>query len=256
MQQPPGGWQQQSPGGWQQQPPPGYGQPAGAPPPGYRQQPVHGQHPQYRHGPPLPPPGPPPPKKRRRAPWVVLGVVFGVLLLLAGYLFLTYSRSVGAPASAEPVPPQCAASAGLLAQIGAPSWQSGPIHSSGKLQGVSCRWVAADDENVAQRNLSVNVDDHGSVKAAAKQVSTRSKGFGTGTRELDGVGDQAFVWSSDGIVSLVARRGQVTFDLELTGSDKSFFSGILGDSVETEVPAAQLEDAAIAVVKELAAKAK
>lgn len=231
---------QQPPSGWQQQPPPGYGQ-------------AHGQHPQYRHGPPQPPPGPPP-KKRRRAPWIVLGILFGVLLLLAGYLFLTYSRSVGAPPSAEPIPPQCELSAGLLAQIGATSWQSGPLRDSGKVKGVSCRWVAAEDENVDERMLTVSVLVFPSAKAAKKQVATRAKELGA-DEKVD-VADQMLLDAGEGDSFGIARKGKTVFDFQLAGSAKSFFSGILGDSVETEIPAAQAREWAIAVVTELAAKAK
>lgn len=185
--------------------------------------------------------------------FVVLGLLVGVVLLLSGYLLLTYLRPVGIPPSAEPVPEQCQVSAELLARVGTPSWQRGSLHSSDEMQGVSCRWAAAEDENVRQRRLRVTVYRHAPAGAAEKYLTERADDFGDRTVDQDAVGDEAITWSSDGIASLIARRGQIVVDIEVTGSDKSFFSGVLGDSVETEVPATELRELAIAVAQELIA---
>jgi hypothetical protein len=67
------------------QPPPGWGQPPpgwGPPPPGW--------------GPPYGPPGwAPPPRPRKPFPWKVLGLVVGVLVLLAGVVVLLLAFVVG-----------------------------------------------------------------------------------------------------------------------------------------------------------------
>lgn len=202
------------------------------------------------------PPGygqPVPGKRRRRWLRPVLVTLLVVPLLLSGYLLLTYNRSVGAAPIADPVPEQCQVSAEVLRSAGAPSWQGGPMSMSGEVQGVTCNWVAAEAESVRQRRLTATVNRHPSGPAAKKQVLTRANGLGDGTTEQDGVGEQAVVWSSDGIVTLVARRGPVVVTVEISGADKSFFSGLLGDDVKSEPPAAQLREQAIAVARELVA---
>lgn len=215
---------------WRRQPQPAYGQPS------------------YRHA---PPPVAPPKRKRRR--WLVAIPVLLLVVpaLLAGYLYLTYSRSVGAPPIADPVPAQCEMPGELLDQVGTPSWQGGPLRVDGKVRGVTCEWVAAEEENVRLRRLSVTVDRHPSAGSAKKAVSAIAKELGDGTAEQDGVGDQAMVRSVDGVANLVARRGRVVVGLEIAGSDKGFFSGLLGDEASSPVPAAQLRELSIAVAQEL-----
>lgn len=233
MQQPPG-WHQQRPG---------YGQQ-----PGYQQRP-----PSY--GPPPPPPVPPP---RKRKTGRRIGIVLGVLLLLAGmvagYLYLVYNRSVGLPPSADPMPAECELSAELLARVGAPSWQSGPLRDRGNgVRGVSCRWAAAEEENVHERMLTVDVDRFPTAKAAKVYRTERAKQLGT-DEDLKDVADGASLYSSEGDAWVVARQHRTVFYVQLAGSAKGFFSGILGDDAETEMPAAQARELVLAVLEELTAK--
>lgn len=100
----------------------------------------------------------------------------------------------------------------------------------------------------------MNVDRHPSAGSAKKAVAARAKEFGDGAAEQDGVGDQAMVRSTDGVADLVARRGRVVVGLEIAGSDKGFFSGLLGDEASSEVPAVQLRELSIAVAQELFAQ--
>lgn len=196
-----------------------------------------------------------PPRKRKAGRRI--GIGFGVLLLLAGmaagYLYLVYNRSVGLPPSADPMPAECALSAELLARVGAPSWQSGPLRDRGDgTRGVSCRWAAAEEENVHERMLTVDVDRFPTAKAAKSYRDERAEQLGT-NEELPDVADGASLYSSQGDAWVVARQHRTVFYVQLAGSAKSFFSGVLGD-VGAEIPAAQARELVLAVLQELTSK--
>lgn len=181
----------------------------------------------------------------------LLAVVLLLIGLVAGYLLLAYNRSVGAPPIADPVPEQCTLSASVLARAGTTSWQGGPLFAGGKgRSGVNCRWVAAEDESIRMRRLTVQIVDYESAAAAKKRLKSRAKGLQA--EPLEGDAADAVVVSADGAATLVARAGEMVFEIEYVGSDKRFFSAITDD--EVAVPAAEAQAAAQAVVDELVAK--
>ncbi|MDF9750863.1 hypothetical protein [Arthrobacter sp. ES3-54] len=73
-------------------PPPGNGAPPNYPPPGNGAPPYYGSPPPPYYG----SPGQPPPKKSRKALWIVLGIVGGVLLLVAAGVVILLSVVGGA----------------------------------------------------------------------------------------------------------------------------------------------------------------
>lgn len=194
-----------------------------------------------------------PPRRKNRRVVKVIGVMLGIPLLLAGllvgYLFLAYNRTVGAPPNADPMPPECVISTTVLHRAGTPSWQSGPLRA----RGVTCRWTAAEEENIRQRMLTATVEDYGSIKSARAQVAKRAKEL-AGARKHQGLGDQAVVSSSDGTAIVIAREGGVIVQVEYHGSDKTFTSAVFGEDVA--LSAVLAEESARAVVQELLAKAK
>lgn len=213
-------------------------------PPGYRPPPSAAYHRPPTAGPPRRP------RSRRRWPFVVLGLVLVAVLLVGGYLALVYYRSVGASPRAEPVPEECELPAELLAEAGTPSWQSGPLRMRGGVEGVGCEWVAAADENVRKRRLLVTVDHYPSPDAAEEALVERTA-KDESLVEQDAVGDKAFVRAVDGAAVLVGRRGKTLVDVQLGGSDKTFLSGLLGESEEVAAPAGRLRELTIAIGREL-----
>lgn len=208
----------------------------------------------YRRPPTAGPPRRPRPP-RPRWPFVLIGVVLGAVALVGGYLALVFYSSVGVAPLADPVPEECTMSAELLAEAGTPSWQSGPLHMRDGVEGVSCRWVAGPDEHVRKRQLSVEVDRYHAKPAAQEAVVELTAGRG-GMSELSDVGDEAFVRAVDGNAELVARRGRTVVAVQLAGSDKTFFSGLLGESEDVAVPAERLKKLVVAVGRELLADAR
>lgn len=229
-----------------QQPPQGWGPPQQPPPPGYGQQP-----PGYGQQPPQPPPGygppgyGPPPKKRRGGRVVV--IVFGVLVLLgaaggAGYLWLEYTKPVGAPAISQEPPAECALPAEVLRGVGAPSLQYGhepdlePEELDGAgFQSFSCEWSAAAGETIKKRELRVSIKVHYSQdtdpveQAVAGYQETIAESRGV-FRKLGDIGDEAVViYESETSGTVLGRKGATVFTVLFYGKDKTFFQ--LGEGI-------------------------
>lgn len=236
-----------------QQPPQGWG-PQPQPPPGYGPQPPY---------PPQPPPGYGPPPKKRGGGRVVV-IVFGVLVLLgaaggAGYLWLEYTKPVGAPAISQKPPAECALPAEVLRGVGAPSLQYGhepdlepeELDGSG-FQSFSCEWSAAAGETIKKRELRVSIKVHYSQdadpveQAVAGYQETIAKSRGVFRKRGD-IGDEAVViYESETSGTVLGRKGATVFMVLFYGKDKTFFQ--LGEGIGKDSAVA----AAIGVAKHIA----
>lgn len=197
---------------------------------------------------------------------MVVAIVFSVLVVLgagggAGYLWLAYTKPVGAAAISQEPPAECALPAEVLSGVGAPSFQRvtkpdlEPEHLD-KVDSlrIDCQWSAAAGETIKQRELDVTVEVHiASDGAPAEQaVSGYQKHTAARViRELDDVGDEAaVVYESEKSGTVVGRKGATVFVVDFYGKDKTFFQ--FGEEIGKD----QAVRAAIEVAKAVADIAK
>ncbi|AXB46930.1 hypothetical protein [Amycolatopsis albispora] len=218
----------------------------------YQQPPGWGPPPGYGY-----PPQQPPKKKSRLG--LVLGLVFGGLLLLGIAIPLVlftveYNESVGSAASPEGAAPECRISQQVTGKYHAPNLSAGRDESSSiGLRQANCGWAPSEDETVHFRSVTLYINqytDSDGEQAAAESFESTSRE--PGAVEIEGIGDRAFLVpivnsSSYSGAEVRVLQGNTQFSLSYSGWDKEFW--FFGTA---RIPQQQAEEAARAYAGEIA----
>ncbi|QFU93852.1 hypothetical protein [Amycolatopsis sp. YIM 10] len=216
---------------------------------GHPQQPGWGPAPGYGY-PPQPPFPPQPPKKSRLG--LVLGLVFGGLLVLGIAIPLVlftieYNESVGGPGSPTQAAPECQLPEQVTAKYYAPSLSGGRDETvvSGGLRQVNCGWAPAPEETVHFRSVTLYINQYtgpDGEQEAAESFDQQQRE--PGAVDIDGLGDRAYlvpVASGSAYSGAEVRvlQGNTQFSVNYTGWDKEFW--FFGTS---KIPQPQADEAA------------
>ncbi|MBN6036460.1 hypothetical protein [Amycolatopsis sp. 195334CR] len=205
------------------------------------------------------PPQPPPRKKSRLG--LVLGLVFGGLLLLGISIPLVlfaieYNESVGGPGSPSQAAPECQLPEQVTAKYHASSLSGGRDETvaTGGLRQVNCGWAPSPEETVHFRSVTLYINQYtgrdGEQEAAE---SFEQQPREPGAVEVEGLGDRAYLVPVTGSSSYSGAevrvlKGNTQFSLNYTGWDKEFW--FFGTA---KIPQPQADEAAKAFATGIAA---